>query len=172
MTEYLRNVRAINRTGGAYTVVVYVPTPAPQGLFVAALQAALDGGADGCFDTSPVPGGYIVVFSREFDTYPSTVEQLATEIEECDADPTVKGLTDFLGHVARCLRSNGFIPFGFPAEAPIDLAVHTCDPQRKYRVHDARGIYAFSCCPLCEHTKRSRFRPEVFTDPNYDAEDL
>jgi hypothetical protein len=34
-------------------------------------------------------------------------------------------------------------------------------------LYDARGIYAGRVCNRCEQEKRSHFRPEIFTDPNY-----
>ena len=54
-----------------------------------------------------------------------------------------------------------------PAKVPDPQAPHVCWGARKRVVHDARGIYAFTCCPICEQEKRARYRPEVFTDPAY-----
>lgn len=34
---------------------------------------------------------------------------------------------------------------------------------------DARGITLFKGCPRCAPAKRQRYRPEVLTDPNYEA---
>lgn len=36
---------------------------------------------------------------------------------------------------------------------------------------DARGIFVGFCCDDCEATLREKFRPEIFTDPNYVAEE-
>lgn len=32
---------------------------------------------------------------------------------------------------------------------------------------DARGIFVAYVCDACEETKRARYRPEIFTDPDY-----
>ena len=53
------------------------------------------------------------------------------------------------------------------ATVPAADAPHVCWGARKRVIYDARGIYAFSCCAICEQEKRARFRPEVFTDPDY-----
>jgi hypothetical protein len=38
--------------------------------------------------------------------------------------------------------------------------------------HDARGIPLGYMCNACEQRKKAQFRPEVLTDPNYEADDL
>jgi hypothetical protein len=35
-------------------------------------------------------------------------------------------------------------------------------------LHDARGIFCCYVCSQCEKLQRSRYRPDVMTDPNYD----
>ena len=59
--------------------------------------------------------------------------------------------------------------------APIPLAAdtspHVCWGAHRRTVYDASGIYAFSCCAICEQEKRARFRPEVFTNPNYECDE-
>jgi hypothetical protein len=42
-------------------------------------------------------------------------------------------------------------------------------PKRTLR--DARGIFANYICDDCEKEKRAEFRPEIFTDSNYDLYD-
>lgn len=37
---------------------------------------------------------------------------------------------------------------------------------------DARGIFCCFYCDRCDAEKRSQFRPEIFTDSNYEADDL
>jgi len=37
--------------------------------------------------------------------------------------------------------------------------------------HDARGIFLTFVCNRCEERKMRAFRPEVLTDPCYDAEE-
>lgn len=32
---------------------------------------------------------------------------------------------------------------------------------------DARGIFCGFVCDKCEREKRAKFRPDIFTDPNY-----
>lgn len=38
-------------------------------------------------------------------------------------------------------------------------------------VHDARGIFVAYVCSKCEATKLKGYRPEIFTDSNYDADE-
>lgn len=38
-------------------------------------------------------------------------------------------------------------------------------PRRDLR--DARGIFCTFVCDKCEEEKRSHFRPDIFTDPDY-----
>lgn len=33
--------------------------------------------------------------------------------------------------------------------------------------YDARGIFLYFACDKCEQEKRSRYRNDIFTDPNY-----
>lgn len=40
------------------------------------------------------------------------------------------------------------------------------------QLRDARGISCGFVCDRCEEYKRSQYRPEVFDDANYEAEDL
>jgi hypothetical protein len=39
-------------------------------------------------------------------------------------------------------------------------------------LYDARGIFCTFVCDACEKRKRAQFRPEIFTNPSYDAPDL
>jgi len=36
---------------------------------------------------------------------------------------------------------------------------------------DARGIFCAYVCDACEAEKRARYRPEIFTDHAYDADE-
>jgi hypothetical protein len=47
--------------------------------------------------------------------------------------------------------------------------MHTCPPGQRRPLHDARGIFCCYVCDRCEDEKRSRYRVEVMTDPNYEA---
>ncbi|HEV3341106.1 MAG TPA: hypothetical protein VG125_12140 [Pirellulales bacterium] len=38
-------------------------------------------------------------------------------------------------------------------------------------VLDARGIYVARVCDACRQEKLAGFRPEIFTDPSYDADE-
>ncbi len=38
-------------------------------------------------------------------------------------------------------------------------------------LHDARGIYCGIVCDACEKEKRAKFRPEIFDDASYDADE-
>ena len=44
---------------------------------------------------------------------------------------------------------------------------HQHDPNSTRRLYDARGIYCGRVCDGCEAEVRSRFRAEIFTDPDY-----
>ena len=37
--------------------------------------------------------------------------------------------------------------------------------------HDARGIPTARVCLDCQASKRAKYRPEIFTDRNYESED-
>ena len=40
---------------------------------------------------------------------------------------------------------------------------HICDPDQKYPVHDAQGIFCFYACgEQCEERKKQGYRPEIF----------
>lgn len=39
-------------------------------------------------------------------------------------------------------------------------------------LYDARGIFCTNVCDKCERRKRQGFRSEIFSDPNYQADDL
>jgi hypothetical protein len=43
----------------------------------------------------------------------------------------------------------------------------------KYRreLKDARGIFCTFVCDDCERRRRAEFLPEIFTDPNYHADE-
>ena len=58
-----------------------------------------------------------------------------------------------------------------PVPLPVDTSEHVCWGAHRRTVYDARGIYAFSCCAICEQEKRARFRREVFTDANYQCDE-
>ena len=40
-----------------------------------------------------------------------------------------------------------------------------------YALTDARGIFCTYACESCEAEKKRRFRPEIFTDANYYADE-
>ena len=49
---------------------------------------------------------------------------------------------------------------------------HDCGPNFS-RLYDVHGIYCCRICDVCEAEKRARFRPEIFTDPDYErSEDI
>lgn len=41
----------------------------------------------------------------------------------------------------------------------------------KYALNDARGIFCCYVCEDCEEEKKSHYRPEIFTDGNYEADE-
>ena len=42
----------------------------------------------------------------------------------------------------------------------------------KHALNDARGYFCAYICDECEADKRAEFRPEIFTDSQYEADDL
>lgn len=38
-------------------------------------------------------------------------------------------------------------------------------------IYDARGIYITRACVMCEAEKTKGFRPEIFTDSNYEHDE-
>lgn len=40
-----------------------------------------------------------------------------------------------------------------------------------FPLYDARGIYCQSVCKACEKATMSKYRAEIFTDPNYDCDE-
>lgn len=40
-----------------------------------------------------------------------------------------------------------------------------------FRVYDARMIYCGLACDACEEEFRAKFRPEIFTDSDYDCDE-
>lgn len=43
--------------------------------------------------------------------------------------------------------------------------------QERWALTDARGIFCAFVCEKCEAEKRSRFRPDIFTDSSYWADE-
>lgn len=43
--------------------------------------------------------------------------------------------------------------------------------QTRYVLYDARGIACGYVCSRCEAKKRAQYRPEIFTDANYWADE-
>jgi hypothetical protein len=44
----------------------------------------------------------------------------------------------------------------------------SCGSGERHRdLYDARGIYVARVCRKCEGRVRSKYRPEIFEDPNY-----
>lgn len=48
---------------------------------------------------------------------------------------------------------------------------HVCDRGARRSLYDARGIFCCYVCPVCEDDKRRRYRADVLTDPNYEADE-
>lgn len=49
----------------------------------------------------------------------------------------------------------------------------TCGSRKtSYPLHDARGIYVASVCPKCEAKVASKYRAAIFTDSDYDCNEL
>lgn len=43
--------------------------------------------------------------------------------------------------------------------------------ENSYDLFDARGIYCCKVCSKCEAEKKGRYRPEIFTDSDYWADE-
>ena len=43
--------------------------------------------------------------------------------------------------------------------------------KERFPLHDARGIFCAYVCDDCEKEKKSQYRPEIFTDGNYWADE-
>jgi len=43
--------------------------------------------------------------------------------------------------------------------------------EERYMISDARGIPCGYCCSECEEKLRSTFRPEIFSDSQYDCDE-
>lgn len=50
-------------------------------------------------------------------------------------------------------------------------ACHCGSGEMSYIVWDARGIPVGKACVKCEEKLRAKYRPEIFTDGNYDTHD-
>lgn len=50
-----------------------------------------------------------------------------------------------------------------------ELRYHQCPRDVRRELRDARGIFCCFVCDACEAAKRQRFRPEIFTDADYDT---
>jgi len=48
---------------------------------------------------------------------------------------------------------------------------HVCQPESSWKEYDARGIYLCTVCDECEERKLSKYRPDVLTNPNYEADE-
>jgi hypothetical protein len=48
-----------------------------------------------------------------------------------------------------------------------DLRYHKCDKAEQFALIDARGIFCCYVCDKCKAAKMTKYRPEIFTDPNY-----
>ena len=49
--------------------------------------------------------------------------------------------------------------------------IHRCSPDERHALYDARGIFCAYICDTCEVEKRSRYRVDIFYDPNYPADE-
>ena len=41
----------------------------------------------------------------------------------------------------------------------------------RLELYDARGIFCTYYCDKCEKEKRAQFRPDIFTNPNYECDE-
>lgn len=52
-----------------------------------------------------------------------------------------------------------------------DLRYHQCQRNDREALYDARGIFCCYVCEKCERVKRSRYRPEIFADSQYECDE-
>jgi hypothetical protein len=53
-----------------------------------------------------------------------------------------------------------------------DLITCNCGSGReRYELADARGIFCAYVCSKCEETVKSKYRPEIFTDSQYECDE-
>lgn len=57
---------------------------------------------------------------------------------------------------------------GLHARTIVDAGVTEHRVDTCYPLYDARGVYVARVCYECEAATRAKYRPEIFTDPNYD----
>ncbi len=50
-----------------------------------------------------------------------------------------------------------------------ELHDHVCDPDARWILYDARGISCGYVCALCEDARRATYRPDIFDDSDYPA---
>jgi len=50
------------------------------------------------------------------------------------------------------------------------MGQHEHDNTRR-PLYDARGVFCTYVCDRCEAEKRREFRPEIFSDPGYEADE-
>lgn len=43
--------------------------------------------------------------------------------------------------------------------------------ETRHALHDARGIFCTYVCDKCETEKRAKYRPEIFEDARYEADE-
>ena len=48
---------------------------------------------------------------------------------------------------------------------------HVCHPESSWKEYDARGIYLCTVCAACEESKLAKYRPDVLTNANYEADE-
>ena len=51
-----------------------------------------------------------------------------------------------------------------------EIRLCSCGSLKHYEdIHDARGIFVARVCEVCKREKLSKYRPEIFTDSNYEC---
>lgn len=63
---------------------------------------------------------------------------------------------------------------GFQEER-ITIMPHLCDcgsGEESYILYDARSIPCGRVCSKCEEEKKSQYRPEIFTDGDYECDEV
>ena len=48
---------------------------------------------------------------------------------------------------------------------------HCGSEKDQYSLYDARGIFVAYVCDDCVEDVKSKYRPEIFTDPNYETDE-
>lgn len=106
---------------------------------------------------------------RWWKVYKNKVEEGSDYSFQCHPDGRTKGVLN--ADVVRELQSGKYAD---PVVYKVGNEYRLCDcgsGLTPHEDHDKRGISIGYVCDKCKASKRSKYRPEIFTDPNYYADE-